>query len=244
MPLRDHFPRSPRSRSWDRVHGMWSAMMVADLNRRLPERYVAAPRVYLGSTFEIDVATYDQYQDDLPTADATDGGGGVATAILAPPQPTLAVATDMPDLDVYEVLIEDMEDGGRLVAAVEIVSPANKDRPASRRAFVAKCGSMLLDNVCVAAVDLVTIRKANLYGQLLGFLGVTDPSLTDEPPPIYAAACRWLKRRPTGILEAWAHPLEIGRALPTLPLWLDEDHWVSLDLGSSYEETCRNLRLP
>jgi hypothetical protein len=135
-------------------------------------------------------------------------------------------------------------DDGRLVAAVEIVSPANKDRPDNRRAFAAKCASMLTANVCVAVVDIVTERKANVYGQLLESLGVTDPSLTEEPPAIYAAACRWLKRRPTGILEAWAHPLEIGRALPTLPLWLDEDTWVLLDLESTYEETCRNLRLP
>jgi hypothetical protein len=34
-------------------------MIVAELNRKLPERYVAVPQVHLGSSFEVDVATYD-----------------------------------------------------------------------------------------------------------------------------------------------------------------------------------------
>jgi hypothetical protein len=50
-------------------------------------------------------------------------------------------------------------------------------------------------------------------------------------------------KRPTGTVPTWAHPLELGRALPMLPLWLDEDFWVPLDLESTYEQTCKNLRM-
>ena len=65
--------------------------------------------------------------------------GGVATAVWAPPQPTLTAATGIPVQDEYEVLVhEDTELSGRLVAAIEIVSPSNKDRPENRRTFVAK----------------------------------------------------------------------------------------------------------
>src|SRR5262245_4511220 len=53
-----------------------------------------------------------------------------------PAPPTLAVATDLPAPDEYEVLVYDTKRGRRLVAAVELVSPANKDRPEHRRAFV------------------------------------------------------------------------------------------------------------
>jgi hypothetical protein len=45
-------------------------------------------------------------------------------------------------------------------------------------------------------------------------------------------------------LETWAHPLELGRALPTLPLWLAGNLAVPLELDASYEETCRVLRIP
>jgi len=40
------------------------------------------------------------------------------------------------------------------------------------------------------------------------------------------------------------HPLAIGQPLSTLLLWLAEDFAVPLDLESSYEETCRILRIP
>ena len=74
-------------------------------------------------------------------------------------------------------------------------------------------------------------------------LDVTDPSLSEKPPGIYAASCRRIMGRPTRTLEAWAYPLEVGRAMPMLPLWLDEDLWVPLDLESTYEQTCKNLRV-
>ena len=143
---------------------------------------------------------------------ATDGGG-VATAVWAPPRPTLAVATDLPDLDEYEVRVYDTRRGRRLVAAVEIVSPANKDRPEHRRAFVAKCAALLQDRVCVAIVDLVTTRTSNLYRDLMEFFGQTDPSLADGPPPLYAVACRWAKEAEARLLETWAHPLALGQAV-------------------------------
>jgi hypothetical protein len=219
-------------------------MIVAELNRKLPDRYVAVPQVHLGSSFEVDVATDDQDETDPSSAGATDAGGGVATAIWAPPQPTLTVATDLPDLDEYEVRVYDTRAGRRLVAAVAIVSPANKDRQEHRPAFAVKCAARLLENVCVAIVDLVTTRTANLYRDVIELLGVTDPSLPDEPPPLYAVACRWARKVETGLLEAWWHPLELGRPLPTLPLWLAESDSVPLELESSYEETCRIIRLP
>jgi hypothetical protein len=62
MPLRDHFrpPVSTRS-SWEGFHGGWPMRIVEDLAPRLPEGYVAEPRVHLGSYYEIDVCAYEQY---------------------------------------------------------------------------------------------------------------------------------------------------------------------------------------
>jgi hypothetical protein len=52
-----------------------------------------------------------------------------------------------------------------LVAAIEPISPSNKDRPESRRAFVGTVGALVQRSVCVALVDVVTIRDFNLYGK-------------------------------------------------------------------------------
>jgi hypothetical protein len=219
-------------------------MIVSGLSRKLPQRYIAEPQVHLGSSVEIDMATYEEDDADSPSAGEKGNGGGVATAVWAPPRPTLAVETDLPALDEYEVCVYDTKSGRRLVAEVEIVSPAYKDRPEHRRAFVAKCAALLQEHVCVAIVDLVTTRTSNLYGDLLELFGQADPSLADGPPPLYAVACRWARGGGAWLLEAWAHPLALGRPLPTLPLWLADNLAVPLELEPTYEETCRILRIP
>ena len=246
MPLRDHFrPPFDDLTAWEGFHGGWPMVIVQKLGRELPARYVAAPRVHLGSLVEIDVATYDSENAVLTTADS--GGsanGGLATAAWAPAQPTLAVETEFPDASEYEVLIYDVKRGRRLVAAIELVSPANKDRPEHRRLFVSKCAELLRQGVTVAIVDVVTTRDFNLYAQLLEFLGQTDVSVGPARPPIYAVSCRWRPRGGKKLLETWYEPLAVGRPLPTLPLWLTETFAVPLELNESYEQTCRDLRIP
>ena len=37
--------------------------------------------------------------------------------------------------------------------------------------------------------------------------------------------------------------MTIGQPLPSLPLWLDVDLGVTVDLEASYEETCRVLHI-
>lgn len=218
-------------------------MIVARLSRILPRRFVAAPRVHLGAVVEIDVAANEKDAPDPTTLSEGQGNGGVATAVWAPARPTLAVPTDLPALDEYEVRVYDTKRGRRLVAAVEIVSPANKDRPEHRHAFVAKCLALLQNRVCVAIVDLVTIRNFNLYGEMLERIGQTDPTLTSEPPGLYAVSCRPRRTGETWLLEGWASPLTLGQPVPTLPLWIMENHPVPLELEESYEETCRILRI-
>ena len=244
MPLRDHFrpPLSDR-RSWDGVHGLWPGMIVVGLNRTLPERYLAEPLVHLRSSIEVDVGTFEDEEVGSSFLAEESRERGVATMAWAPSRPTLAVTSDIPNGDEYEVRIYDIKSGRRLVAAIEIVSPSNKDRPENRRAFLAKCAAMMRKGVCVAIVDLVTTRASNLYTDLLEFLGQTDPSLTDESPPLYAAAIRWTKMGDAWQLQAWNYPMMLGQPLPTLPLWLAENLAVPLELEAGYEETCRVLRI-
>jgi hypothetical protein len=123
-------------------------------------------------------------------------------------------------------------------------SPSNKDRPDHRSAFAAKCATLLREGVSVTIVDLVTTRHFNLYADLLELIGQADPSLGDEPPSLYAVACRWVRRERRGLLESWMNPLTIGQPLPTLPLWIADNFAVPLELEPSYEETRQILRLP
>lgn len=246
MPLRDHFrPSANLLTSWERIHGGWPMVIVQFLVHKLPRRFVASANVHHGSSVEIDVATYEIDEADSLAMEAGNGdGGGVATAVWAPAKPTLAVATDLPSPDDCEVLVYDAKSGGQLVAAVEIVSPANKDRPDHRAAFVAKCAALLQNRVSVCIVDLVTTRPFNLYHDLLELIGQADPSLGPEPPASYAVSCRGTKRGKDWLLETWNQPVAVGQPLPTLPLWLADNLAVPLELEASYEDTCRTLRIP
>jgi Protein of unknown function (DUF4058) len=143
----------------------------------------------------------------------------------------------------YEVLVHDRDREGKVAAAVEIVSPESKDKPERRRIFATRCAALLQQRVSVVIIDVVTVRQFNLYADLLGLIGRTDPSLGQEPSGIYVASCRWTEAGKRGILERWAHPLTLGQPLPTLPLWLADDLPIPLELEKSYEETCRVLRI-
>jgi hypothetical protein len=242
MALRDHFrPPVSKRASWEGFHGQWPAMIVQHLAPVLPEGYMAEPRVHLGPFFEIDVTAFErgQTQTAIPAA----GDAAVATVAWSATQPLLDVEADWPDQYEYEVLVFDQERDRRLVAAVELVSPANKDRPESRRALVTKCAALLRQGVSIALVDLVTVRRFNLYAELLEWIGQHDPALGEEPPATYAAALRFQKPGARTRLQTWPYPLVLGQPLPTLPLWLSADRSVPLDLEASYEDTCRLLRI-
>ncbi len=222
--------------------------MVQQLSNVLPDNFTAEPRVHLGTYFEIDVCAYEQGEHDSP-GETPANGGRIATATRAPPQPTLTFDSDLGEQYEYEVLVYDQSRGRQLVAAVEIVSPANKDRPENRRAFIAKCVALLQNRVCVSIVDLITTRQFNLYTDLLNSIKRSDPALRSDPafspvpPPTYAVTCRGRRVGGKPRFETWAYPLGVGQALPTLPIWLMENLMVSLDLEASYEETCRVLRI-
>src|SRR5438874_13255506 len=123
MPLRDHFrpPVWTRS-SWEGFHGGWPMAMVQRLSPLLPDDFTAEPRVHLGSYFEIDVCAYEDDEPKSPGIFAAQGNGGVATATLAPPQPTFTTEVDLTEQYAYEVLVYDQSSGRLLVAAGENVS--------------------------------------------------------------------------------------------------------------------------
>ncbi|MFO0802255.1 MAG: DUF4058 family protein [Gemmataceae bacterium] len=234
MPLRDHFsPKWKGPASWDMFHGGWPMMLVLDLKKILPPGYMAGPLVHLGKLAEVDIGAFEK--DDFDPGAEGSREGGVAVAAW-PTKPTTSFHAAEKDYDEYEVRIHNSRTGA-LVAAIEIVSPSNKDRPDHRRAFVSKCEALLRSGVCVSIIDLVTHRTRNLYRELLEELG---HEVNRTLPPLYAATCRMLGLR----VEAWEHPLTIGQRLPALPIWLAEDLPIRLDLEPSYESTCDVFDIP
>jgi hypothetical protein len=244
MPLRDHFvPPVSKRISWESFHGGWPMVMVQQIKKQLPPGYVARPTVHLGPYFEIDIATFES-ESDYPTASRQSRTGGVAVAAWQATEPSVAVEVESETDYEYSVQIYDSRRDQTLVAAIELVSPGNKDRPETRNNFVAKCATLLRSGVSVCIVDLATEMHFNLYTQLLEFIGQPRADrMSKNPPAIYSAACRWVKRGEKTFLEAWSHTMEVGKPLPILPLWLAQDVVVPLDLERSYETACDDLSI-
>jgi hypothetical protein len=239
MPLRDHFhPPISRTFGWEGFHGTWPGMLVGRVRTLLPPGYIAEPRARMGQYFELDIGAFEHGNTSPAISNANLGTATMSQTIA---EPTVSADIDIGDQHEYEVLIYDVEREKTLVAAVEFVSPGNKDRLEHRQAFVAKCSALLQRNIGVAIVDIVTLRGGNLYAELLGELGVSDPTLGEEMPSLYAASCRTRTHKHRNRFDAWAYPVVLGQPLPTLPLWYAPDRVLTLDLEGSYEDTCRLL---
>jgi len=232
MPLQDHFrpPLSAR-RHWHAFHNSWATYLSSDLNRQLPPGYFAEANVQFG--IEIDVASFEE-------AGRT-GSPGSPTTVWTPPAPRLTIPISLVT-DTVEVLIFNSEGGPTLAGAVELVSPANKDRPAHRDAFLSKCIAYFQQAVGLVVVDVVTERTAHLHAELLA--RVAPASAAQGSAELYAAAYRMVERKEQQSLDVWHETLTIGRPLPTMPLWLRGGLCLAVELEATYERTCSEQRVP
>jgi len=131
----------------------------------------------------------------------------------------------------------------RLAAAIELVSPANKDRDTKRSLFAAKCASYLARGVGLVVVDVVTTRQANLHNELMTLLGLSNEFRMAPESMLYAVAYRPLHDDTGTHIQTWTFPLAIEANLPTVPLSLEAEICVPVDLEVSYCEACRRRRV-
>jgi Protein of unknown function (DUF4058) len=242
MPLLDHFhPPLSTERRWESFHSSWATKIADTLTERwLPPNYIAEEHAHIGPSVEIDVGTFER--DVAPTTGAA--GGAVATVspkLWTPPAPDAALPAAFPD--TFEVRILCTDAGPRLVAAIELISPGNKDRAAERRAFAAKCAGYLYQGISLVLVDIVTNRRANLHNEMLRVMEASGTLHLAPEVSLYAVAYRPLRRDGIDEIDVWRSPLALGRTLPALPLGLRADLVVPVDFEATYAETCSRKRL-
>lgn len=237
MPLRDHFhPPLSRERRWESFHAAWLGSLADALNRDLPPGYFAEEQTHAGASVEIDVATFEG--DDV--TGRIEKNGNVATLpakVWSPPK----AAFTLPAIfaDDFEVRVFDARSGPRLVAAIELVSPANKDRAEARQAFVTKCASYLHQGIHTVIIDIVTERRVNLHNALLEMLQAPASALQADAVLLYATAYRPVRRQENEEIDVWAEALALAAALPTMPLALSGDYCLPVDLESTYTDALR-----
>lgn len=233
MPLLDHFhPPLSQTHPWRSFHGAWAAAIARLLNGGvLPPGYYAVPFLDREGPIEVDIAALRE--TDHPAA-------APGQSPWAPAEPEVSIAVEWPAMD--EIRVEIFNDDGdpRLAAAIELVSPSNKDRKNARAAFTAKCADYLRRGCGLVVVDVVTSRRANLHQEILATLGVEEVGIHR---PLSVTAYQSVGRDEKGRLLAWPISVEIGQPLPTVPLWLGGEFAVQLDLEASHSVACTDLRI-
>ena len=234
MPLLDHFrPPVIHEIQWNTFHSSWATRIADRLGETLPSEFRACEHLKLGGGVEIDVAALRHPSQ----------ANGTVSPVLSEWQPPRAVAVPATFPDQFEVLVYRQFGGRQLVAAVELVSPGNKDAPDTRAAFAMKVASYLHEGVSVLVVDVVTARRANLHDEIVRVMGMPDDLRMPPDPPLYAASYRPVIRDGRPEIDVWVNPFAVGDPLPTMPLRLIADYFVPVELEATYMETCRRRRL-
>lgn len=230
-------------------------MIAFDLNRKLPQDYAAAPSIQHRKEIDVAVTDYStlsvgrslresavvEYQA-IQREQLANGNteNNQPKAWMSPP-PLRSIEFEVIDV-IFEVLVYETFGGNVLVGAIELISPANKDRPESRRAFIAKCEAILRAGIGLVLIDVVPGRRANLHNELMSQIG--EPNTLQITDALYTTAYRTVQRDEQSNLDIWAETLMLGEPLKTMPLWLRGDICMPVDLDATYQRTCEEMRVP
>jgi hypothetical protein len=241
VPLLDHFhPPLIERRPWESFCTTWAIALADALNQGvLPPGYIALEQVHPGAALEIDVATFTD--PAAPSSADTGGTTTVARTVWTPAIAPMVFPAAFPPSATVEIL--STEGGRTLVAAIELVSPGNKDRSTKRRLFAAKCATYLSRGVGLIVLDVVTSRQGNLHNELADLLQLDAAFRMPAGQSLYAVAYRPFRIGDDEKVEAWPTQLTVGEPLPKVPLSLGAEWCVPVDLEESYRDACQRRRL-
>jgi hypothetical protein len=208
MPLHDW---SERGGGWEGVHHIWITEALRWVKPRLPAGY----RAYIGSAPVVAVGAPEERPDV---------GVHRRPEEPAPPPPTNGPAPDgdEPDEEIAVVTLDPgtslyVEMAGRLVAAVELISPRNKDRALSQTSYLARYLGYLQEGVHLLLVD---VHPRPLHFSFADRIAEELGTPRRPCPPPMAVSYRVGGPAATGgrLLAVWRRPLTVDAPLPTVPL--------------------------
>jgi hypothetical protein len=227
MPLHD-WAALP---GWEGVHQVWIVELLYWIKPRLPAGY----RAYIGTTptFAIGAPAEDRPDvvRDWPLASGPE-------ATVEPPPAAPSDPAEEPDQEIAVATLQGdtallIERQGLLVAAVELVSPRNKDRPSACAASASTYVGYLLKGIHLLLVDVHRRPlQFSFANQIAAELHLEQPAC----PSPFALAYRVGEPAPQGgrFLAIWRRPLTVGSPLPLLRLPLSVEESVPVDLEATY----------
>jgi hypothetical protein len=221
-------------------HTVWVTEIYNALNGGLlPPGYYALVEQHAGRSIA-DLLTLHASpvrREPLPPPPAT---GGTAVA-EAPPRVRWRQTVEQAALvRARSVAIRHIS-GHRLIALLEIVSPANKDRARHVEDFAAKAAEALDSGVHVLMADLFPPGTHDPFGMHGAIRQRLEQS--DEPYDLPADAPLTLASYEAagGRVEVWLEHLAVGGLLPEMPLFLHPDRYINVPLEATYMAAYRGM---
>ncbi len=128
--------------------------------------------------------------------------------------------------------------GHRLVALLETVSPANKDRPESVEEFAAQVVEALDLGVHLLVLDLIPPGRHDPRGVHGAVWNHFDEGPYDPPAGEPLTVASYAAGPP---VEAYVDHLGVGGVLPDMPLFLRSDRYVPVPLEAAYQAAYRGV---
>ena len=216
-------------------HVMWVPEIGKVLNSGLlPEGYYALPEQHAGRSIA-DVLTL--HASPAPTEPLPfplpPPTGGIAVA-EAPPRTQRKHTIELAALVRRRSLAIRHVSGHRLVALLEIVSPANKDRAQSVEDFAAKAVDALEVGVHLLLVDLFPPGLHDpdgMHGVILRRLEQSDEAYDLPADKLLTLASYAAGPK----VDIYVEHLAVGAVLPDMPLFLRPDRYVNVPLEVTYQ---------
>jgi hypothetical protein len=220
--------------NWTRVeagifhsfHQAWNAELNGVLNTGLlPPGFYALIEQHAGKQIP-DLLTLHASSSTEPLPPPS---GGVAVATVRPKVSRRFLAPEPP---LRRTIAIRHISAHRLVALLEVVSPANKDRVESVRAFASKVADALHAGVHVLIVDLFPPGSADPGGMHRAIWSHFDPQPAEVPAENPLTVASYLAGWQP---EAWLEHLAVGDPLPEMALFLTDEICVPLPLDATYD---------
>lgn len=215
-------------------HTAWITHLSETLNDGLlPAGYYALPEQH-GGRLIADVLTL---QIPAPKGSQPDADGGVAIADV-PPRTRYKFSLSPAARGARRTLTIRHVSGHRIVALVEIVSPANKDRAAHVAEFATKIETALLQGIHVLLADLFPPGPNDPQGMH----GAVWKRFDDEAMVRSLVEPLTLASYLAGATpEAYVEYLAVGAPLPDMPLFLNPDRYINAPLELTYQAAFHGL---
>jgi hypothetical protein len=221
-------------------HTGWIGAIQNSLNGGLlPGGFYALAEQHFGRPITDVLTLHASPADVVPLPPLPPATGGTALA-EAPPRTQRRQSFDPAALTHRRSLAVRHVSGHRLVALLEIVSPANKDREAHVHELADKIGSALAAGVHVLLVDLFPPAAHDPQGMHAAVLARMD--LLDAPYDLPPAAPLSLAAYVAGPrVEVFANHLRVGESLTDMPLYLRPPQYVNVPLEETYLAAYRGM---